>query len=69
MTNLDIRFKAKAAGVPLWRIAKEMQISDMTLFRRLRNELSVQEKQKFLDVIMKIAAEQATQALTNKEGE
>lgn len=69
MPNLDIRFKAKAAGVPLWRIAKEMQISDMTLFRRLRKELSVQEKQKFLDVIMKIAAEQATQALTDKEGE
>lgn len=69
MPNLDIRFKAKAAGVPLWRIAKEMGISDMTLFRRLRKELSVQEKQKLLDVIMKIAADQAAQALTNREGE
>ena len=69
MPNLDIRFKAKAAGVPLWRIAKEMQISDMTLFRRLRRELSAEEKRKFFDVIMKIAAEQATQALTDKEGE
>lgn len=69
MPNLDIRFKAKAAGVPLWRIAKEMKISDMTLFRRLRKELSAQEKQKFLDVIMKIAAEQATQALNSEKGE
>lgn len=69
MPNLDIRFKAKAAGVPLWRIAKEMGISDMTLFRRLRKELSVQEKQKFLEVIMKIAADQAAQALSNGEGE
>ena len=69
MPNLDIRFKAKAAGVPLWRIAKEMKISDMTLFRRLRKELSVQEKQKFLDVIMKIATEQATQALNSEKGE
>lgn len=59
MANLDVRFKAKAAGVPLWKIAKELGVSDMTLFRRLRKELSVEEKSKLYAVIQKLAVEQA----------
>ena len=59
MANLDVRFKAKAAGVPLWKIAKDLGVSDMTLFRRLRKELSVEEKSKLYAVIQKLAVEQA----------
>ena len=63
MPNLDIRFKAKAAGVPLWKIAKELKIGDNTLFRRLRKELTANEKKVFFDVIAKIATEQAQERL------
>lgn len=69
MPNLDIRFKAKACQVPLWKLARKLGISDNTLFVRLRRELSATEKKKYCDAIMEIAAEQATRALTNKEGE
>lgn len=63
MPNLDVRFRAKAAGVPLWRIAKKMRIGDNTLFRKLRNELSAEEKQEFFRVIQEIATEQAINEL------
>ena len=59
MPNLDIRFKAKSLGVPLWKVAKEMGIGENTLYRKLRRELSVEEKKRFFAAIQKIAAEQA----------
>ena len=44
MANLDIRRLAKAEGIPLWRCAEAMGISEPTLTRRLRRELSSDEK-------------------------
>lgn len=68
MTNMDVRFRARAAGVPLWKIAKEMGIGDNTLFRKLRKELTAEEKQRFSAVIQKIAEDQARSGLA-KVGE
>ena len=52
--NLDIRLMAKGSGVPLWKIAKVLKISEPTLTRKLRDELSESEKELFQTVIRHI---------------
>lgn len=43
--NEDIKARAHEAGVPLWRIARALSISENTFYRRLRDELPANEKQ------------------------
>lgn len=57
MENLEIRTKLKEKNVFQWQVAKRMSISEMTLVRKLREELSEEEKQKILSVIEEIAVE------------
>ena len=57
MENLDLRLKARGANVPLWRIAKELGISEPTMTRRLRTPLSEAEKQQITSIIDRIAKE------------
>lgn len=57
MENLEIRSKLKEKNVFQWQVAKNMGISEMTLVRKLREELTEEEKQKILSVIDKIAVE------------
>ena len=40
LANADIRKAAKDAGVSLWELADEMNVSEPTLTRMLRHELS-----------------------------
>ncbi len=58
--NADIRGAAKAANVKLWQIAEELGIADFTLSRRLRHELSEQQKVEVFEAIQAIS--------TRKEG-
>ncbi len=51
MANELIRKKAKQAGVALWRIADELKISEATLTRKMRRELTAEEQQKYLKII------------------
>ncbi len=51
MNNTDIRKYAKSHGVRLWQIADELGISEITMSRKLRYELSEDEKQKILEII------------------
>lgn len=44
MKNLDIRQEAKTAKVNLWQIAEQLGIADSNFSRKLRKELSVEEK-------------------------
>lgn len=37
--NQEIREKAKAAGIPLWRVAEALGVSEPTIIRTLRHEL------------------------------
>lgn len=46
MNNTDIRKYAKTHGVRLWQIADELGISEITMSRKLRYELSEDEKTK-----------------------
>ena len=54
MQNIDLRLRAKGAGVPLWRIAEALRISEPTLTRHLRKELSEKEKRQILSIIEKL---------------
>lgn len=49
--NTDIREKAKANNVLLWQIAEKLNITDATFSRKLRVELSKDEKTKIFSII------------------
>jgi len=54
-TNEDIRKEAKEAGVKLWQIAQRLGITDGNFSRRLRKELSAEEKAQVLSIIMDLS--------------
>lgn len=56
LANTDIRETAKKRGVRLWEIAEYLDVSDPTMTRKLRRELSANEKQRILGIIDEIAA-------------
>lgn len=57
--NEDIKNYAKQNGVYQYEIAEAMNISEMTLFRRLRHTLSPDQKQAMKNVVDQIAAERS----------
>ena len=56
LANADIRQAAKDAGVSLWELADEMNISEPTLTRMLRHELSGYMKADLLAAIAIVAS-------------
>lgn len=60
MANQDIRTFAKQNGVKLWQIAKVKGISEPTMTRLLRQELSKEEKATFRRIITELAAREQT---------
>lgn len=57
MSNQDIRRTAAGAGVRLWQIAEELGIADCSLSRKLRKELSPEEKEKIFSIIQRLSKE------------
>ncbi len=55
--NLEIRRKAKESDVKLWEIAAKLGITDGNFSRKLRKELSTEEKEKILNIIDDIRKE------------
>ena len=51
MANTDIRQYAKEHGVRLWQCAAAMGISEPTMTRRLRTELTEQAKRELICII------------------
>lgn len=51
MKNQEIRMELKARNIPQWKLGELLGVSENTIYRKLRNELSVEEKQHILDVI------------------
>ncbi|MEG1953971.1 MAG: hypothetical protein RR115_07040 [Hydrogenoanaerobacterium sp.] len=50
--NMDIRQAAKAIPtVPLWKVAEKMGICEVTLVKRLRFELTCQQKDEIFGII------------------
>jgi len=55
--NKDLRQAAKTQGVPLWRIADALTVSEQTLIRHWRKELTQTEKKNIMRVIERLAKE------------
>ena len=51
---MDIRHKALDYGIPLYQIAQKIGISETHFFRKLRNELNDEEKEKIFKAIEQI---------------
>ena len=58
MANNDIKLSAKNAGVKLWQIADELHINDGNFSRKLRKELSEDEKANIKQIIAKLTKEE-----------
>ena len=58
MDNQDIRRIARAEGIPMWRIAKALGISEPTMTRRMRQELPENEKEKLKVIIRNLSEEE-----------
>ena len=56
--NNDIRTAAKNAGVFLYQVAKELNISESGFICKLRYEVPQSDKEQVLNAIQKIAQEQ-----------
>ncbi len=57
MKNAEIKNKLKQAKIFQWQLADKLIISEMSLVRKLRYELSEDEKQKILTAIDELVAE------------
>lgn len=55
MVNEKIRFMAKGAGIPLWKIADALSISEATMTRLMRKELSLEEKAQIEEIIINLS--------------
>ena len=59
MSNIDIKLKAAGNGVPLWKIAGQLGITDSSFSRKLRKELPEEEKKRIFSIIDQLAAERS----------
>ena len=53
--NADIREAATTRGVKLWQIAEALGITDGNFSRKLRKELSAEEKCRIMEIINRLA--------------
>ena len=57
MENLSLRQRAKSAGIPLWKIASYIGVSEPTITRWLRVPLSCSKEKLILEAISKLERE------------
>ena len=57
MKNKDIRMCALEDGVKLWELAMQLGISPETMSRRLRRELTAEEKEVMVQSILAVERE------------
>ena len=55
LENGRVRAAAKSGGIPLWRIADELGISEPTMTRWLRVPLSTEKEEQMLAVIKRLS--------------
>lgn len=54
MKNSDIRQEVTAAGLRLWQVAYKLGLNDGNFSRKLRRELSIDEKSKIREAIKEL---------------
>lgn len=57
LPNQEIRKELRRKGIYTWELAKELKIHETTLYRYLRSELPLSQKNKYLTLISKLANE------------
>lgn len=57
MQNERVRVAAKEAGIPLWKIAVQLNISEPTMTRWLRSPLTPERESKIMEAIKAISRE------------
>lgn len=57
MANEVIKAEARRAGVPLWKVAQRLNISDGNLSRKLRVEFPEQTRDEILAIIAELKNE------------
>lgn len=57
MENRKIRAAAMEAGVPIWKIAQDLGVSEATMTRRLRVELTEEQKAEIMASIRRLSGE------------
>ncbi len=67
MKNLKLRQTAKENGVHLWQIAERVGLADCNFSRKLRRELSDDERERVLAIIQEIVAEKGEDYATNED--
>jgi len=55
LENIELRLYARKHQVPLWRVAKELGISEPTLYIRLRGEMGTEEAARFTRAVDTLA--------------
>ena len=54
MANVELRRLARAEGIPLWKIAEALKISEPTMTRKMRHELPEKEAEKIKTIIAQL---------------
>lgn len=57
MENLSVRQRAKKAGIPLWRVAAAIGVSEPTLTRWLRFPLPADKENRVIEAISRLERE------------
>lgn len=57
MKNFEVKEAIENANLYQWQVANALNISEFTLSRRLRNELTSKEKEEILNAIEKLKKE------------
>ena len=60
MRNTEVKNKLKESKIFQWELAERMGISEMTLVRKLRKELSNEEKQKIFLIINELTTKNSS---------
>lgn len=53
--NMDIRKFAKKKGIMLWQIATEIGVSESTMTRMLRREITPKKREEIIEIINRLA--------------
>lgn len=56
--NIEIRTRLKETNIPQWRLAEQLGQSEGTFCRKMRHELSEEEKQQVLRVLEELYKQQ-----------
>lgn len=52
--NMDLRIAMKLHGVPFWKLADALNVSEVTVYRKFRHELPDDQKKEIMKIIEKL---------------